>query len=166
MTVRKMLFAWLAASAASFVSRRVRSKRLRPVISRMALETRIPSRVSSGPRVISAGNSVPFLTQAEEFETGAAHGTAPWSGKELGSVMLMRCWETLWQQQLDATMQNFGTLISDQHLRLRIHKGDFTCRIDDNHRVGRGFQEASELVFSSLAEFELQSLRGHAAIHQ
>ena len=54
-------------------------------------------------------------------------------------------------QFLHAATEQLGAREAEHSLGLRIHQDDLTGRVDNHHRIGRGFQQVTQLLFGALA---------------
>src|SRR5437870_5051766 len=135
----------MESGAASSRPRNFWSACLRSVMSRMALETSMPSSVSIGLRLISTGNSEPSLRWPYSSRPGS-HRAHARLGEKARSVLRMPATKALRREDLDRLPQQLLALVTKQLLYLRVDQDDLAGPIDDDHGVRRGLQQISELL--------------------
>ena len=58
-------------------------------------------------------------------------------------------------QHLDALAQQFGAGIAEELFGLSVHQRDFSLVVDDDHRVGRGFEQRAEFFFGLFSHSDI-----------
>src|SRR5690242_19577904 len=73
--------------------------------------------------------------------------------------------KALWHERLDALTQQLVARVAEQLLCLRVDENDLSVAADDDHRVGRGFEQAAELRLARSLFTESLELRDVLLVH-
>ncbi len=93
------------------------------------------------------GELAAVFAQAEEFEANA-HGADMGLGEEVLAMARVLAAIALGDQHLDAMSQQFRASVAEELLGLSVDQRDLALVVDDDHGVGRGFEQRAEFFFS------------------
>lgn len=124
----------------------------------MAADTSVPSGVSRGLRLISTGNS-PVPAQAVQFQSGAHGSDLAVDEVALPEVGVVTA-EPLRDEDLDGPAQEICPSVAEERFCLGVDELDGAAVVNDDHRVGGGFQECPEQLFSGLSFAHIAYGRG------
>ena len=150
----------MASGAASSSPRNRSSAALRSLTSRTAAETRRPSAVSSGLRLISTGNSVPSLRRPWSSSPAPMGRTWRLFGVAVAMLGVVGP-EAARDQDFDGLAQEFLALVAEQGLGLGIDEPDDSRVVDDDHGVRRRLQQPPEPLLGGFTVTDVTDGGGH-----
>src|SRR5580698_2732696 len=95
-----------------------------------------------------------IFAQAKEFQADA-HGTHMRLGKKVAAMARVLSAIAFWNQHLDRVSHQFAAGVAEDLLRLRVYQRDLAVLVDNDHRVGSGFQQRAKLVFSLFSHSDI-----------